>query len=215
MAGWRVKLWTTLTLVVFTMGIFLPATKVSAADQVVSFTDANLQAAIRQAINKPSGDIYQSNLQDLTELNIPGMMISNLAGLESCTNLTYLNLSVNQISDISSLASLTNLTSLYLNQNQISDISPLVTSSGLFIGDTVYLNNNPLSLTSNLLYVPLLIGKGVNVSDYSPPWIFLICILAGLVLILVLFQRRRIENNRLKEEIIADIDEALQSIKTS
>jgi Leucine-rich repeat (LRR) protein len=293
-----VKLWITLILVVFTMGIFLHPARVSAADQVVTFPDANLQAAIRGATNKPTGDIYQSNLQALTWLTASARNISNIAGLEYCTNLLYLSLRVNQISDISSLASLTKLTTLYLGSNQISDISSLASLTNLtflYLGtnqisdisslasltnltsihlsynlisdisplasltkltyldlsnnqiSNIYplsslanltqldlsgnqisnisplsslnnlkspiLYNNTPSMTSSFLNIPLLIGKGVNFVDYLPSGIFLICIIAGLVLILVLFQRRRIESNRLKEEIIAEIDEALESTK--
>ena len=41
---------------------------VAVADEVVTFPDANLEAAIRDAIPKPTGDIYQSDLDGLTEL---------------------------------------------------------------------------------------------------------------------------------------------------
>ena len=37
-------------------------------DEVITFPDANLEAVIREAISKPTGDIYQSDLEALTEL---------------------------------------------------------------------------------------------------------------------------------------------------
>ena len=67
--------------------------------QVVNFPDSNLEAAIREAINEPSGDIYASDLWVLTEFDAAGRSIANLSGLEYCTNLTVLRLDDNQSSD--------------------------------------------------------------------------------------------------------------------
>ena len=86
---------------------------------VVTFPDPNLEAAIREAINKPTGDIYQSDLEGLTSFGAHGRGISDLTGMEYCINLTRLYLCDNQIIDLSPLANLTNLTRLYLSDNQI------------------------------------------------------------------------------------------------
>ena len=88
----------------------------------VTFPDPNLETAIREALNKPEGAIYTSDLESLTELDAYRKGISDLTGLEYCTGLTHLNLDINEISDISALASLTNLHTLWLENNQISDI---------------------------------------------------------------------------------------------
>ena len=95
------------------------------ADDVVTFPDLNLEAAIREAIGKPSGDILQSDLAGLTTLSADDRSIADITGLEHCTNLTELDLRDNQISNLSPLSGLTNLTDLDLQRNQISDISPL------------------------------------------------------------------------------------------
>jgi Leucine-rich repeat (LRR) protein len=52
---------------------------------------------------------------------------------------------------------------LDLSYNNISDISPLVENSGLSLGDTVDLSNNPLSATSVNVYIPQLEARGVTV----------------------------------------------------
>ena len=70
------------------------------ADAVVNFSDPNLDAAIRKAISKPAGDIYQSYLSSLTALTAPEQGIIDLTGLKSCTSLGDLGLQFNQISDI-------------------------------------------------------------------------------------------------------------------
>ena len=153
--------------------------------KVATFPDPNLEVAIRQAINKPEGPIYASELEGLTSLYLSWRNITDLTGLEYCVNLTKLNVSGSQMSDISPLASLTNLTSLSLadnqisdisllasltnlielglEKNQISDISPLVENSGLSDGDSVYLKDNPLSTTSVSVYIPQLEERGVTV----------------------------------------------------
>lgn len=106
----------------------------------MSFPDANLKAAIRNAISKSSGEIYLSDLAGLITLNASNKGISNLTGLEYCTALSNLDLS----------------------HNEIADISPLVANTGLGSGDTVHLEYNPLSGDS-YGYVKQLTSRGVSV----------------------------------------------------
>ncbi|GAG94277.1 unnamed protein product, partial [marine sediment metagenome] len=103
-----------LVIVVGLAGLATALSPVLADDPVVTFPDAKLDAAIREAIGKPTGDIYQSDLEGLTSLNASGKSISDITGLEYCVNLTTLDLRRNWISDISPLSSLTNLTTLDL-----------------------------------------------------------------------------------------------------
>ena len=115
--------------------------------EVVTFSDPNLEAAIREAINKPTGDIYQADLEGLTTLDASEKSIADLTGLEYCINLTELVLDNNQISDISSLTGLTNLQTLSLCQNQISNILPL---AGLTNLQSLLLSLNQISDISSL-----------------------------------------------------------------
>jgi len=91
----------------------------------VTFPDPNLEAVIREAIGKPTGFIFTSDLIMITELDGFNKDITDLTGLEHCTFLTALSLNENQITDITPLQNLTNLTRLELNYNLISDISSL------------------------------------------------------------------------------------------
>ncbi len=86
---------------------------------VVTFVDANLEAAVRDAIGRPMGHILDTDLAALTSLDVHDRRIINLAGLEHCTNLTSLDLSANQISDLSPLSGLTGLASLDLGNNPL------------------------------------------------------------------------------------------------
>ena len=109
--------------------------------EAVTFADPNLEAAIREAIDIPERPIYPSDLKGLTSFSASERNISDLTGLEHCTNLTE----------------------LWLNGNQISDISPLVQNEGLGEADAIYLWGNPLSWDSVNLYIPELKGRGVTV----------------------------------------------------
>jgi len=68
----------------------LGGTYYSPEDPVVTFPDPNLEAAVREAIGKPTGPIYRSDLEDLTGLRAGDRNIVDLTGLEHATNLTWL-----------------------------------------------------------------------------------------------------------------------------
>ena len=42
----------------------------TASDTVITFPDANFEAAVREIINKPTGDILASDVAEVTELLI-------------------------------------------------------------------------------------------------------------------------------------------------
>ena len=163
---------------------------------MVNFPDAWLNSAVRNTIHKPSGQIYNTDLVGVgfTSLYHYGgssgqEMISNLSGLQYCTDLTYLNLWGNNISninavsylkkletlylqqnyitDISALSGLTKLDDIFLNYNGITDLSSLVTNcnnGGLGSGEKLSVKANPLSPNSKNVQIPDLQSKGVIVS---------------------------------------------------
>jgi hypothetical protein len=135
---------------------------------VIAFPDPNLEAAIREAIGKPTGDIYPSDLEGLTSFDAQGRNITNLSGLEYCTGLTELHVLYNEIRDISPLTSLTSLTYLDLQGNQISDISPLANLTSL---TWLSLWSNQISDISPLASLTRLTTLGLHqnqVTDISP-----------------------------------------------
>lgn len=145
----------------------------------VQFADPNLEAAIRKAIGKPEESILKSDLEELTKLYASERNITNLSGIERCTNLQELVLWKNQISDISPLNSLANLQLLNLWDNQISDISPLsrlTKLKSLGLGGNQIIDISPLDGLTNLqhLYLnrnqiidigPLLDNPGIGKRD--------------------------------------------------
>ena len=146
----------------------------------------NLRNLIRNLSDNLISDISPlAGLTNLTWLHLGYNLISDISPVAGLTKLTYLHLGVNSISDISALAGLTNLTELFLWSNSISDISPvaglinlttlelwsnsirdispLVVNAGLGSGDTVDVQDNPLSFTSIKTHIPTLQNRGVSV----------------------------------------------------
>ena len=165
---------------------------VSFSVDIVNFPDPGLEAAIRSAIGKPTGDIWNTDLVGLTHLNAIGRSISNLEGIQYCIDLTELYLNSNQIVDITALSGLTNLRNLWLSHNPIVDISALSALTNL---TELHLDNNqivnlgalssltnltelwlpenqivdisPLASLTNLMYLFLHINQIVNISALS------------------------------------------------
>ena len=138
------------------------------ADAVVVFPDDGLEAAIRSAISKPTGDIYESDLVGLWSLGAEYRGISDLTGIEHCVDLAWLGLYTNHISNLGPLAGLTKLTKLILTDNQVSDLGPLAGLTSLW---DLYLSSNQITDLSSLAgltgLVVLHLG-GNQVSDLSP-----------------------------------------------
>ncbi|MFL0198659.1 leucine-rich repeat domain-containing protein [Clostridium sp. WILCCON 0269] len=83
----------------------------------VTFKDPNLEHVIRIAINKSTGTIYKSDVENINDLDVSGCNIKDISGIENLANLQTLNLASNNITDISALSNLTNLQNLNLAYN--------------------------------------------------------------------------------------------------
>ena len=97
-------------------------------DNIVTFKDANLEKAIRDALGIPTALLEKEDLAKLTKLENEGKdgaQIADLTGLEHCNNIEYLKLERHLIVDIKSLSGLTKLNSLSLYDNSVTDINPL------------------------------------------------------------------------------------------
>ncbi|WP_338449600.1 DUF3048 domain-containing protein [Niallia oryzisoli] len=78
------------------------------SDGVVNFPDPNLEALIRERINKATGELQKSDLAEIRDLQGYNRNISNIQGIENLVNLYSLELTNNQIEDISPLETLLN-----------------------------------------------------------------------------------------------------------
>jgi Leucine-rich repeat (LRR) protein len=134
----------------------------------ISFPDQNLEAAIREAVGKPTGDIYEADVENLTSLYASDRGIVTLTGLEHATSLRHLYLDYNHISDISPVANLSSLTDLYLGSNQIGDMSPLGELTSLTHLDLHSNHIGDISTLANLTSLTLLRLDSNQISDISP-----------------------------------------------
>lgn len=119
----------------------------------ISFPDRNLEAVIRDAIDKPRDPILESDVAGLTELDAADSRIRNLQGIEALANLQSLDLTGNRISDISPLGALPTLESLLLGDNSVSDLSPLTNLVNL---TTLELPNNGINDLAPLVALTIL-----------------------------------------------------------
>ena len=136
--------------------------------QVVNFPDPNLEQAIREAIDKPTGDIYQSDLLGLIELDANEQDITNLEGIQYCQDLKQIWLGANQIADIIEVSGLDKLTHLGLWGNRIADLSALsglVNLYGLYIHSNEIIDISPLSSLGNLTQLNI---ANNQIADISP-----------------------------------------------
>jgi hypothetical protein len=77
-----------------------------------------IEAAIRKAAKKPTGELTQADLEKVTYLNLGGNQLAEVPkGLEKLTQLTQLYLSNNKLTSVKGLEKLTQLEALSLHSN--------------------------------------------------------------------------------------------------
>lgn len=87
------------------------------AESPVTFLDINFEAAVREAVGKQIGDIYPSDLQDLTSFSARVSGIMNIREISYFTSLEELDLMGNRISDLTPVTSLKKLKKLNIAKN--------------------------------------------------------------------------------------------------
>src|SRR6266487_6347328 len=91
----------------------------TAQAQEVSIPDPGLNAAIREALQKPSGPLTEQDLLSLTNLNACCRSVKSLEGLGAAHNLTVLYLGYNQLTSLTLPAGLGQLSQLVLRRNPL------------------------------------------------------------------------------------------------
>ncbi|EQB4339636.1 leucine-rich repeat domain-containing protein [Clostridium botulinum] len=109
----------------------------------IEFKDKVFEELVRKEINKLSGYIYPTDLENIKELDFHNAHIEKLNGIENMTALEKLNLSGTDIKDISLLKCLINLKEVNISNTSISDITALKNS--IYIR---YLNLNETNVTT-------------------------------------------------------------------
>ena len=92
----------------------------------LEIADPNLEAALRDVIDKPEGDLYLDDFKDLRELNLRAADIHDITPIGRLTMLTELGVFNNPITDYTPIASLTGLTELTLAKTDGSVVASLL-----------------------------------------------------------------------------------------
>lgn len=105
--------------IIFILCIFLFVACQS--EDTVNFSDQQLEIAIRHEIEEVEGEIKQSDLDNIKELDLVGLGITNIAGIESFHSLQALAIGNNEIRDFSLLEELENLEYVSVYGNPFED----------------------------------------------------------------------------------------------
>lgn len=130
-------------------------TKKPPSGKVITFKDKNLEKAIKESLGIVR-DVQESDLVDLTNLDLGAASIKDLSGIEKAVNLESLSLWGNEISDLTPLSSLVKLSELDLDDNPISSLKPLASLKNLntlFLSNTNINDYSPLNQLVNLNYL--------------------------------------------------------------
>lgn len=114
--------------------IALPGVAFAAPGDPVAIPDTALRNAVKAAVgHQPDNgaDPTEAEMATIQNLNLSGLGVSNLQGIEYATALSSLNLSGNSVSDISLLTSLPVLASLDLSLTPVTDLTPLTGKGSL------------------------------------------------------------------------------------
>jgi uncharacterized lipoprotein YehR (DUF1307 family) len=84
-----------------------------------------IEAAIRDRIKKPTGELTKADLEKVTKLYLVDDQLTDVKGLEKLTQLTWLILDDNQLTDVKGLEKLTKLETLWLGDNKLTDVKGL------------------------------------------------------------------------------------------
>ena len=76
-----------------------------------------IEAAIRKAAEKPTGELTKADLEKVMFLNLERLQLTDVKGLEKLTQLKALYLNGNQLTDVKGLEKLTQLKALSLADN--------------------------------------------------------------------------------------------------
>src|SRR5690242_18564404 len=90
--------------------------------QNVTIPDSGLDAAIRAALQKPTGPLTEQDLLSLTNLDASRRNIASIEGLQAAGNLLTLNLQINHLTSFSLPADFTNLLVLDLSVNSLTNL---------------------------------------------------------------------------------------------
>ncbi|RKU21377.1 hypothetical protein C6500_06365 [Candidatus Poribacteria bacterium] len=149
--------------------IFSIIATLNGSAQNVNIPDANLRAAIAEALGEPSrAALTRSDMAKLTHFIAHDANIRNLTGLEFATELEEIRCNNNLIGDLSPLSTLTGLHTIEFRHNVIKDLSPV---AGLINLRWLIVPHNLIADLSPVEGLVKLDGLDVShnvITDFSP-----------------------------------------------
>ncbi|MEO1132260.1 MAG: leucine-rich repeat domain-containing protein, partial [Cyanobacteria bacterium J06639_1] len=138
--------------------------------EVLTFADANLEAAVRDRLDIPTGDIpAEEARRRVTFLSLSNRDVASLEGIDQLVNLERLFLSNNTITDLTPLVGLNRLEEVGAFGNAIADLSPLASLPNLKVLDV---RSNQITSIAPLAnaeqLTELSIGSNPQLTDFSP-----------------------------------------------
>ena len=79
----------------------------AAAEKLI--TDPIVEKAVREYLDKPTGELTKTDLENVTSLDLEKNQLTDVNGLENLTQLTRLELINNKLTDVKGLEKLTQL----------------------------------------------------------------------------------------------------------
>ncbi|HNW85697.1 MAG TPA: leucine-rich repeat domain-containing protein [Candidatus Limiplasma sp.] len=173
----RKPMWVFLALLVILClwaGVAPAETTAAAGDAAIVFTDAPLEAKVRESMGKPTGDITVSEAASVSRLDLGGReeipdsdRIHDIESLRYFTNITSLALFNQSLTDIGALSALQSLKTIDLTNNRITDLSPLEGSGveELWLAGNQISDISPLATLNKVQQLDLRVNQ---IADYSP-----------------------------------------------
>ena len=144
-------------------------------DEPLVLPSAEVEAVVRTAVGKPTGELTAADAQGIRSLKLSGMGLDDIGFLLAFTGLRALDIGMdpatgitNTVTDISVLQSLTALTELYLSGNRVKDFSPLRNLKSVTVLDLTETGCSELTVLSELTQLQSLGLTGNGITDVSP-----------------------------------------------
>lgn len=132
----------------------------------IKWVDPEIEAEVRDILEKPDGEIQLSELTEITALSCSGA--TTLDDLVHFTNLEELSISGEEITDFTPISTLTTLNDLAISNTGITDITSISELTNLTVLDLSYSKVTDISSLESLTDLDTLNIRDTDISDISP-----------------------------------------------
>lgn len=156
------------------------------SSEIIHFTDAYLEDAVRIAMNRPTGDITAAEAelvavldlsnQDWDSMNAEDGGIKDISDLKYFPNLTELHLDYNDLQDLTPLSTLTKINTLSFSAVRVNDLSPLATLTAMvnisfdwsYAPDQGFNGYETIDFVKDMKDLEIFEAKNAGIKDITP-----------------------------------------------